>query len=275
MDLKKRWPFVALLTLLAKVSTLASPAVAAPPLPELKAIDHGAWTQLLQRFVDERGRVDYRALAKDRAELDRYVAIVEAVGPANRPDLFPSRDHELAFYLNAYNALTWKGVVERGPEEESVWKGAISGYNFFKGMKILVAGEKTNLSDFENDVIRARYQDPRVHAALNCASIGCPTLQREAFVAEKLGAQLDAAVRQWVADPYHVALEAGSKKLRVNKIFDWFTDDFLGYEKRQGVQQPSLVGWINRYRAADQQLPTDVKLEINDYDKRINKQQAD
>ena len=269
-----RWSYFVLFGLLGLFSFFgkAAAAPAGPVAPEVQSIDHSPWTATLQRFVNDAGLVDYRGLAQDRAVFDAYVKLVETVSPENRPDLFPSRNHELAFYLNAYNAITWKGVVDRGPEEESVWKGAISGLNFFKLMKIQVGGRTTNLSDFENDVIRARYQDPRVHAALNCASIGCPKLVRAAFLPETLDAQLDDAVRQWVATPYHVEPDPAQRKVRVNKIFDWFEGDFVGEDKKRGAAKASVIGWINRYRAADAQIPADFKLEINDYDKRVNKQ---
>ncbi|NJL27166.1 MAG: DUF547 domain-containing protein [Thermoanaerobaculia bacterium] len=144
---------------------------------------HADWTAVLARFVDEQGQVDYEGLASDRAIFDRYVRTVETTGPTSHPELFPTRAHQLAYYLNAYNALVFQGVLARGPEKESVWSGLISGYNFFVKMKVKVDGEETTLKKLEDDVVRARFEDPRVHAALNCASIGCPRLPREAFEA--------------------------------------------------------------------------------------------
>lgn len=260
----QRWPLFLLLGFFGRT-------LAADP-STVKAIDHGPWTASLSRFVDERGLVDYRGLAKDRATFDAYVQLVETVSPQNRPDLFPTRNHELAFYLNAYNALIFKGVLARGPEEESVWKGLVSGLNFFKMMSIVVGGRSTNLSDLENDIIRARYLDPRIHAALNCASIGCPRLRREAYLPENLDAQLDQACRDWVNDPYHVAPDPAGARVRVNKIFDWFADDFKNEEKRRGAAAPGTLSWINRYRSSEAQIPANYRLEINDYDKAINKQ---
>jgi len=269
--LRDHWPFVLLLAA-GFFGFFGKASAAGPAAPEIRSIDHTPWTTTLQRFVDERGLVDYQGLAKDRALFDPYVKLVERVSPENRPDLFPSKADELAFYLNAYNALIFKGVLARGPEEESVWKGLVSGLSFFKMMKIEVGGRTTNLSDFENDVIRGRYQDPRVHAALNCASISCPKLRREAYVAERLEEQLDDAVRGWVNDPFHVAVDAAKRKVHLNKIFDWFEGDFLAEEKRRGAESTSVLAWINRYRAPEAQIDVSFKIEIEDYDKRINKQ---
>jgi Protein of unknown function, DUF547 len=270
MKLKK------LLASLAFLAGAAAPGAAATAdFKDLKDISHADWTVLLEKFVDQKGMVGYKALladAESKAKFDRYVALVENVGPKTHPQLFPTRQDELAYYINAYNALTWKGVIERGPEDDSVWKGAISGYNFFIGMKMQCEGEKISLRDLENDVVRAKYKDPRIHAALNCASIGCPLLRREAYEGAKLDAQLDEQVKIWVNDDYHVKPDPASKKAAVNKIFDWFTGDFVDHEKSKGAAKPAVLGWINRYRPADRQIPVDFKLEINDYDKRVNKQ---
>jgi hypothetical protein len=273
MKIKKTLGILALCCVLAGAGQAA--AAESPGFGEIKEFSHADWTQLLERFVDAKGMVGYKELMADaaaKASFDSYVALVENVGPKTHPKLFPTPKDELAYYINAYNALTWKGVIERGPEEESVWKGAISGYNFFIGTKVLCEGEKISLRDLENDVVRAKYKDPRIHAALNCASIGCPLLRREAFEGSKLDAQLDEQVRIWVNDDYHVKPEPATKKVGVNKIFDWFADDFVGYEKAQGATNATVIAWINRYRPADRQIPVDFKLDINDYDKRVNKQ---
>ncbi|MCK7489905.1 MAG: DUF547 domain-containing protein [Anaerotruncus sp.] len=152
-------------------------------------------------FVDEKGRVDYEALARDRAGLDAWLGRLVRQGPKSTPALFPQRNDKLAYYVNAYNALVFQGVLSRGPEKESVWKGGlVSGYSFFVAMKVRLDGETWSLKALEDDLIRKDFADPRIHAALNCASIGCPRLPREAFVPEKLDAQLDAAMREFVDD---------------------------------------------------------------------------
>ncbi len=247
-------------------STGAMPSDEAP-------FSHQDWEAVLQRFVDDQGLVDYSGLARDRAVLDRYVLRVRKVSPESHPALFPTREEQLAYYINAYNALTFEGVLERGPEEKSVWLGGlVSGYQFFVKHEIRVGGRTMNLKKLEDDVVRAQFQDPRIHAALNCASIGCPRLPREAFRAATLDAQLDAAMREFVNDPRRVSLDASGRKLTLSKIFDWFSKDFLEYERAQGRPRASVVDFINRFRPEDAQLPTSAKLRFPPYDKRINKQ---
>ncbi len=234
---------------------------------------HEAWATVLSRFVDDRGLVDYRGLATGRDPLDRYVAAIGRTSPENTPVAFPSRDHELAYYLNAYNALVFCGVLERGPEINSVWSGGlVSGYGFFVGQKVTVGGKKTNLRQLENKIIRERYRDPRVHAALNCASIGCPRLPREIFAPQTLDAQLNAAMREFVNDPRHVRPVESERVAELSKIFDWFASDFFDYEKVKHQTKPSLLGYVNRYRDADAQIPENYAVRFMDYDKSLNKQ---
>ena len=234
---------------------------------------HDDWTAVLDRHVDEEGLVDYAGLADDRAVLDRYVAAVESSSPASHPDRFPTRQHELAYYINAYNALVFGGVLARGPEDDSVWKGGLfSGYRFFVGTKFVVGGKKTNLRKLENDVIRKRYEDPRIHAALNCGSMGCPRLPRTAFTADDLDRQLDDAMREFVADDRNVRVDEAARTVYLSKIFDWFKADFTGYEKSLGNTEGTLIDFINRYRAPGAGVPAGLTTEFLPYDKRINKQ---
>ena len=232
--------------------------------------DHGDWTAVLQRFVDSRGMVDYRGLYRDRAVFDRYIARIEKQGPSSRPDLFPTRDHALAYYLNAYNAQVFAGVLSRGPEEKSVWRGLISGFAFFGRMTVTVDGDRTNLKKLEDDLIREQFRDPRIHAALNCASIGCPPLLRTAFEAEGLQERLDVIMKAWIEDPAHCAIDPATRTVRLNKIFDWFRGDFLDYERSQGNSDPNLVDYLNRY--LESPIPRDYSVSFLPYDKGINKQ---
>ncbi len=249
------------------LGTMGSSAMA-----ESEPFLHDTWTRVLQRFVDDQGQVDYVALAADRSEFDVYVRSVEAVSPRSHPQRFPAREDALAFYLNAYNALVFQGVLERGPEKKSVWRGLVSGYSFFVGMKVTVGGEKMSLKALEDDIVRGEFDDPRIHAALNCASIGCPRLPRHAFQPATLEAELDAAMTEFVNDPRHIQIDAASGKVRLSKIFDWFSSDFLDEEKRLGRASSNLVDYVNRYRPSAGQIPSDYTVGFLPYDKGINQQ---
>jgi hypothetical protein len=244
----------------------SSPAVAE------EGFSHDDWTAVLQRFVDDRGLVDYRGLAADRSVFDRYLQAIESCSPSSHPQRFPTREDRLAYYLNAYNAQVFNGVLARGPEEVSVWSGLISGLSFFVRMKIELGGESMSLKYLEDELIRDQFRDPRVHAALNCASISCPRLPRRAFDPRRLDAELDAAMREFVEARRNCAVDDRTRTVRLSKIFDWFASDFLGYERSEGNARPRILDYVNRYRDPDAQVPTDYKVEYLAYDKGINKQ---
>lgn len=231
------------------------------------AFDHSPLARVLSEYVDERGNVDYLSLHKNREVLDGYVALLANSGPESTPELFQTREEKLAFYINAYNALVINGVLDRGPEKTSVWRGLISGYTFFVRMRVIVDGQRTNLKLLEDDLIRAGFRDPRIHAAINCASISCPRLRKEVFVADHLDAQLDAAMREFVNDPRNVRVTTTGVSL--SAIFDWFEDDFLEFpeDAQAGF---TIVDYVNRYR--DNPIPRGLKVSYLKYDKGLNTQ---
>jgi hypothetical protein len=264
--------FNATLTALVTFALVALLGAVTAPAQAAEGFSHDDWTTVLQKFVDDQGLVDYQALSRDRATFDRYLAQVEKYSPESSPALFRSRDEQLAYYLNAYNAQVFAGVLSRGPETDSVWSGLISGYTFFQRMKVTIGGKSMSLKALEDDYVREKFGDPRIHAALNCASIGCPRLPRQAFLPESLNEQLDAAMREFVNTPRHVTVDRAAKKATISKIFDWFEGDFLSYLKRQGVSSPGILDYLNRYRAEGAEIPTDFSVDYFPYDKGINQQ---
>ena len=243
------------------------------------AVDHELWGEVLERFVDDDGFVDYHGLLEDPATFNRYIDQIENSSPESHPALFNGPEEELAYYINAYNALVFKGVLARGPESESVWRGLISGYNFFVRMDIRVGGRETNLKSLEDDVIRAKYKDPRIHAALNCASIGCPRLIRQPYLGATLDQQLQAVMVGFLNADQHIQVDSENRIVRISKIFKWFEEDFLEYEASQGnsggTKTERMLQYINRFRPDSQRIPVDYKIDHLKYDKGINSRQTD
>ena len=234
---------------------------------------HDGWTGVLEKYVDDRGLVDYVGLNGDRSGLDVYVGAIGRVSPENRPDLFPTPEERLAYWINAYNALVFQGVLSRGPEEDSVWSGVVSGLDFFGLRKYTIGGRVMNLKSLEDDLIRDPFQDPRVHAALNCASIGCPRLPRQAFEPATLDADLDAAMTEFVTGDLNVSVDHEKKTVTLSRIFDWFEDDFVRFENESlGRSGSTVLDYINRYRVPGAAVPADYRVKFRPYDKRINKQ---
>ena len=121
-------------------------------------------------------------------------------------------------------------------------------------------------------MVREQFRDPRVHAALNCASLGCPRLPRRAFEAATLDNQLDASMREFVGEERNYSVDSGARVVRLSKIFNWFEADFLDYERKQGNQEPRLIDYVNRYQADDAKVPRDYRVRFFPYDKGINQQ---
>jgi len=209
---------VAFSTTLAFGSQVATPTVDAPPLDA----DHTLFAGVLARVAKADG-VDYAALRADRADLDRYrVQLARATEPTERAE-------KLAFYINAYNALTLALVIDQLPADQTKWsswsiKHAGTMFtNVWKRFTFEVAGSWHHLDAIEHEIIRP-LGEPRIHFAVNCASVSCPPLIAEPFRAATLEAQLEAVATRFAQSPYHVRLDG--ERLQVNPILDWFASDF-------------------------------------------------
>lgn len=242
---------IPILILTAAVSLL-SPVYAAQP------IDDAPWAHVLKTFVNDEGRVDYEALKKNRPELEKYLAQVEQAGVDSW-----SAVEQKAFWLNAYNALTLNVVADAYPVK------SIRTINFGLVWQVgrKAGGRTTSLGDIEHKILRP-LGDPRVHFALNCASLGCPRLPREPFDPKILDEQLEKAAAEFINNPQKVRLDRETGTLYYSAIFDWFEEDFL-------KAAPDIVSYIKRYLNEDdrQYLEThSVKTEVLSYDWGLNGQ---
>jgi hypothetical protein len=229
-------------------------AVAAAPVP----FPYAAWDALLEKYVDGKGRVDYNAI--DRGAFEKVFAAVAASSPKKNPDKYPTKNAQKAYYIDAYNVIVWKNVLNRLPKLKNVNDDK---YSFFYFTKFIVGGDELNLYDLENKIVRPQFKDARVHFALNCASGGCPQLPPEAFTPQKVDAQLSREARKFCNEKRNVDFDPATKKLKLSHIFDWYKDDF-------GKEPAKVIAWINNYRAPDAKLPADAKIEYVDYDWTLN-----
>ena len=230
------------------------------------------WQAVLESYVDDRGFVDYDGLREDRAALDRFLEQLRAHGPQSTPDLFPSREDQLAYYINAYNALVFEGVLGLDADASTVWGFSKTGYGFFVKMKVELDGQKMSLKKLEDDLVREGFKDPRIHAALNCASADCPRLPREPFLPESLDQQLEAAMREFVSEERNCSIDVEAGTVTLSKIFDWFRKDFEDYPRPLGQGGGELLNYVNRYRADNAQIPDGLKVKFASYDKSLNRQ---
>jgi hypothetical protein len=216
---------------------LRSVAVDAEPMPlPAEGFDYAWWNDALGRWVRPRG-VDYAAVLEEQGELRRFVATLASTGPRTAPDRFSTEPEQLAYYLNAYNALTLFGVVDNWPMQSvhdvRGWLDPRAGFGFFYGLQFPLDGAEMNLYELENTVIR-RYLDARIHAAINCASKSCPALAPYAFEAATLDEQLDVVTRAFCSNAPHVVIDEEAQQIRLSAIFDWYKADFEEHARRLG-----------------------------------------
>jgi len=162
------------------------------PAPERQAALQ-SWSRVLTSAVDASGRVDFASLAASPADLNRFVGYVAKVDPVADTATFPSADARLAHYLNGYNVMSMYGVVRLGIPRTNAGLRKIG---FFFLRRYVIGGRKQSLQTYETGI--RQLGDPRVHFALNCMSVSCPTLPREPFLAEGLQARLDAEARAFL-----------------------------------------------------------------------------
>lgn len=218
-----------------------------------------SWTSVLERFVDGRGRIDFERLRQQPDNLNSYLDCVAAHGPLSSPQDFDSREKRLAYYLNAYNALAMRQVIDFG--NPNALKG-LTRLRFFRLSRIRVSGERMSLHTLENKYIRSE-GDPRIHFALNCMAASCPTLPRKPFRADTLDQELDRLAREFFAEPRNLHVDHKNQTVRVTEILDFFPEDFLALT-------PTLIDYVNSYTDID--IPSDYHIEFIEYDWRISAQ---
>lgn len=222
------------------------------------APDHTAWTELLSKYVEDNGMVNYQGFIDDKTQLEAYLEVLSN----NAPGDTWTDNEKLAYWINAYNAFTVKLIVDNYPLESikdlnptlsvptvnTIWSK-----EWFQ-----IGGEDFSLDRIEHKILRKEFEEPRIHFAVNCASISCPVLRPEAYTAKEVGRQLDEQARIFLNDPSRNTIT--EKRIEVSKIFSWFGGDF---KKGQ-----SLVEFIDRYTKVD--IDRKAKVRFMKYDWNLN-----
>lgn len=186
-------------------------------------ISHELWNELLQHHVTAEGWVDYKGFIQDSVRLNTYLTLLSDNHP-NQSNW--SEDEQLAYWINAYNAFTIKLIVDHYPTTsiKAIKKGIPFVNSVFDLKFINIEGTTYDLNNIEHSIIRAQFEEPRIHFAINCASYSCPKLQREAFTAERLEEQLQAAAIDFINDPLRNIIE--EEELQLSRIFNLYRGDF-------------------------------------------------
>ena len=247
---------------------------------------HAAWNALLRKHVvlvdgGKASQVRYAGFRQDRAALKGYLDSLSKV-PQSQFDSW-SKPQRMAFLINAYNAFTVEKILTRYPDIKSIWDfGKVFG-NPFKDRFFTLLGREFTLDVIEHETLRkpGAYDEPRVHFAVNCASVGCPMLREEAYVAPRLEAQLEEQARRFLSDRSRNRYDAAAGRLEVSRIFDWFREDWTsGYRGFEGTNAPiqSREQYFAAYAALLADSPEHRKvieerrapLQFLDYDWTLN-----
>lgn len=226
-----------------KTSTDIPATVAEPPL-------HENWDRLLQRFVSQAGKVNYKEFKEAGKDLDAYLETLAD----HPPQADWSRADKMAYWINAYNAFTIKLITDHYPVKSimDIHKGKPWDVKW-----IQLGGAAYSLNQIENEILRPQYQDARIHFALNCAARSCPPLYNRAYTASNLERSLDQRTRQFINDQNFNKIEAS--QVSVSKIFEWYSGDF-----------GALIPFVNKY--AHSPADASAKIAYLEYDWSLNEQ---
>lgn len=227
------------------------------PKPLMGRFSHQLFDEVLQQVVDDQGRVNYAALKQNPEDFDTYYQLLNYYSPDSHPNLFITNQERLAYWLNAYNASVIKLVLHYYPirsvtevDSPVAWFFLPDKWRFFLLNRFQLGQHETSLYALEN-LIRERFSDPRVHFALNCASLGCPKLPRQAFTGEHLDQQLNQAAQKFFSEPRNLRIDGQTRTVYLSAIMDWYESDFLTeYQRLYPLQNDNNLLAIVAYYAA-------------------------
>lgn len=219
-------------------------------------IGHDSWQVLLDDFLDTEDEsgvylFDYESLQIDAtAELDNYIDYLSSIDPRDY-----ARTEQFAYWINLYNAATVDLIVENFPVDSITELGDTPlAFGPWDDPRVTIAGIPLSLNDIEHGILRPLYKDPRIHFAVNCASLGCPNLQPQAFTSDNLEELLTLASLEFVGHPRALTIDGNT--LYLSSIFDWYSEDF-------GKDTKAVLDKITEYS------PTDITNQLKQFDGEI------
>lgn len=262
------------------------PVTAGNRHPENIQIDYTHYERVLSGFVNDRGMVDYHQLKNSRSELDQFMNALDNLEPSTYQDW--DQAEQLSFWINAYNAITLKTVIDHYPIQAGFLKSLVYPRNSIRQipgvwdtLEFSVLGRKLTLNEIEHEIIRKDFREPRIHLALVCASNGCPPLRDEPYRGAQIDVQLDDQVHRFLSDPENFRIVRKQNRIYLSSIFDWFRQDFaetysveMGFSGGKKSERPVLK-FISMYLdAQDVQYLQEGKYRIEyiEYDWSLNEQ---
>ncbi|MCH7990150.1 MAG: DUF547 domain-containing protein [Planctomycetes bacterium] len=231
-------------------------------------INHSRWDTLLKKYVDTNGYVNYRAWhasSRDRQALSAYL---NSLSRAN-PNRSASRDAKLAFWINAYNAVTVQGILREYPTSSIRNHTAkLFGYNIWKDLQLVVGGQTHSLEGIEHKILR-KMGEPRIHFAIVCASIGCPRLLNRAYTASQVQEQLEINAKDFFSRSQNFRYDQRNGQFQFSSIMNWFGSDF---GSNQAAQLKTIAKWLPNQAARNAALRNSVRVSYLDYNWNLNAQ---
>jgi len=246
--------------------------------------NHTIFNKLLQENVKD-AKVKYQGFI-DSVEFVNYLKTLNNISPDDFNTWTDSQ--KIAFWINSYNAFTIKAIIDHYPIQRSFTlvgifyapKNSILQIpGVWKKLQFQAVGQNVTLDHIEHGILRKEFNEPRIHAAINCASISCPDLRNEAYIADKIDKQLDDSSKNFVnSKTKGVLIDKNESKIKVSKIFKWFGDDFFSnYHKQEfndkSDKQNGTLGFIYKYINDDEKiflLNSNYKLKYMSYDWSLN-----
>ena len=224
--------------------------------------DHSKFDQILKQYVDDKGRVDYNGIAKD----PRFSEYMESLKSAQTDKM--SRNGRLAFWIDAYNAVTIDKVIKWRPKKsvrETFIPGLWKSNKFFTTRENIVAGRRLSQDDIENEILRKQFHDPRIHFAIVCASLGCPPLPRFAYTEENVQTKLEEETRKYINSFRGTRIDRTNNTLYISELFNWYAGDFK-------AKSGSVLNFIKHYLAPEARafLEQNPKISYIDYNWALN-----
>ncbi len=229
--------------------------------------DWQPWSDLLAEVVSPDGKVDYDRLLERRARLDATVAALGAVSPESDAAQFPSDEHRLAYWLNAYNVFTLAAIIDEYPIS-SVWKTRDG--QFFQRARHVVGGRAVSLNEIEHEILRGEFREPRIHFAINCGSNGCPALRPSAYVGDDLATTLRGATEQFLANEWNCRVDHAARRIFISRLFKMYAEDFAGNDGTTSDYRAGVLRFVAQHTGLSLDQIGDYEVVYNTYDWGLN-----
>jgi hypothetical protein len=231
--------------------------------------DYSDFDSLLQKIV--RGNsVNYSQLLEEKEDLITITSKMSEFSPNSHPENFKSENEQLAYWINAYNAFILKIIMENYPVE-SIKDINFIGFTIWLN-KNLIGGEEISFKSLEDDIIRDRFKDPRIHFAINCASFSCPPLKDRAYYPEILDKQMNESTISFINDKNNFWIDEDESIIYLSSIFDWYENDFINWlNKNKNIEEPHLLDYIKLYYDGEiKEKLYELDIEFIEYNWQLN-----